>query len=139
MSEDEIIEKLRPIHIRIRKKSGSVSEHTKSAQEITNAWQDIVCEGKSESEIDSEVKVLEHNDERIDIVDFTNRIAYELKVSGKNPHHEFYKDLIKVLTYNCNSEQKIRKLVFISEMNGINSLEGRIDPTLERCCQKITK
>jgi hypothetical protein len=69
------------------------------------------------------------NNERIDIVDFDNNVAYELKVSGKNTHHEFYKDLIKILTYNeyQKVESKISKLVFISESQGIKSLSGRLD------------
>ena len=62
-------------------------------------------------------------------MDFSTYTAYELKVSGKNTHHEFYKDLIKVLTFNeyQNTNEKISKLVFISEDIGIKSLKGRLD------------
>ena len=52
-----------------------------------------------------------------------------IKVSGKNTHHVFYKDLIKVLTYNeyQTENEKLNKLIFISEMSGIKSLENRLD------------
>ena len=57
------------------------------------------------------------------------KTAYELKASGKNTHHEFYKDLVKVLTYNEYqvSEDRLTKLVFISEETGIRSLRVRLD------------
>jgi hypothetical protein len=63
------------------------------------------------------------------IIDHSTNTAYELKVSGKNTHHEFYKDLVKVLTYNEYQAAKLRigKLVFISESAGIKSLTGRLD------------
>jgi len=120
-----IIESLRTIHKKHRLLEGDVSSHTKSAQRITREWQEAVCKG----DVKAEVEVSPENNERIDIVDQCGNIAYELKVSGKNTHHEFYKDLIKVLTYNeyQATEKKISKLVFISESAGIKSLSGRLD------------
>ena len=120
-----IIESLRTIHKKHRLQDGDVSSHTKSAQLITSEWQQAVCKNK----IEPEVRVSPENNERIDIVDYGENIAYELKVSGKNTHHEFYKDLIKVLTYNeyQETQNKITKLVFISESEGIKSLSARLD------------
>lgn len=120
-----IIESLRAIHNKHRLSEGDVSSHTKSAQRITREWQEAVCNGY----VKAEVEVSPENNERIDIVDQRGNIAYELKVSGKNTHHEFYKDLIKVLTYNeyQADEKKVSKLVFISESAGIKSLSGRLD------------
>ena len=110
MQMKTIIQKLREIHKTHRLADGDVSAHTKSAQTITKKWQKVVA---SDS-IKVEVKVLPQNDEKIDIIDISYGIAYELKVSGKNTHHEFYKDIAKVLTYNEYQTSKIRKLVFIS-------------------------
>ena len=120
-----IIESLKEIHSNHRLSDGDVSSHTKSAQIITKEWQKAVCNDS----IRGEVAVSPENSEKIDIVDFPKRIAYELKVSGKNTHHEFYKDLIKVLTYNeyQRENEKLNKLIFISELNGIKSLEKRLD------------
>ncbi len=120
-----IIETLRNIHRKYRLKDGDVSTHTKSAQKITKEWQAIVCTEL----IKSEVSVSPENNEKIDLVDLKEKVAYELKVSGKNTHHEFYKDIVKILTYNeyKPNESKITKLVFISEPSGIKSLQGRLD------------
>ncbi len=120
-----IIESLRKIHKKHRLAKADVSVHTKSAQKITNDWQEAVCGAA----IQSEVSVSPENNERIDIIDHSTNTAYELKVSGKNTHHEFYKDLVKVLTYNEYQAVKSRvcKLVFISELAGIKSLTGRLD------------
>jgi len=122
---DRIIESLKKIHKKYRLAEADVSAHTKSAQKITKEWQKAVC-GAS---IQSEVSVSSENNERIDIIDHSTNTAYELKVSGKNTHHEFYKDLVKVLTYNEYQAVKSRigKLVFISESAGIKSLTGRLD------------
>lgn len=125
-----IIKKLRHIHNQHRLNTGDVSAHTKSAQKITKEWQMAIC---SEN-ILSEVRVSPENHEKIDIIDTVKCIAYELKVSGKNPHHEFYKDLVKVLTYNeyHSHKNKIKKLVFITESTGIASLNGRIDSRFKK-------
>lgn len=120
-----IIESLKEIHAKHRLSNGDVSAHTKSAIKITKEWQAAVC---NES-ILSEVSVSPQNAEKIDIVDLSNNVAFELKVSGNNTHHEFYKDLIKILTYNeyQTNNDKLTKLVFISESKGIKSLSNRLD------------
>ncbi len=134
-----IISKLREIHEkhRITDGSGNVSAHTRSAITITKEWQDEVYK---ELTIRIEDKVSPSNNEKIDIVDRTNRTAYELKVSGKNAHHEFFKDLAKALTYNINhAENQLQKLVFISEDGGIESLKKRIDPKFLEMIEKSHK
>ena len=75
----------------------------------------------------TEVPVSPENNEKIDVIDLSTKTAYEVKVSGKNTHHEFYKDMAKVLTYNEYTEVKISKLIFLSESEGISSLEKRLD------------
>lgn len=119
-----IIEKLKEIHKSYRLLKGDVSAHTKSAQKITKEWQAAV---KSDH-VFIEVPVSPENNEKIDVVDLSKIIAYELKVSGKNTHHEFYKDLVKVLTYNEYQQDKLKKLIFLSEPDGISSLKKRLDP-----------
>lgn len=122
---DEILDGLRSIHKKYRLAEGDVSSHTKSAQKITSEWQNLM----SSESIGAEVRVSPENNERIDIVDYVRKEAYELKVSGNNTHHEFYKDLVKVLTYNEYQPQSKRlvRLNFISEEIGIKSLSNRLD------------
>jgi hypothetical protein len=122
--EKQIIEKAILSHKEFRLKKGKVAEHTIAAIKITNKWQ-TDCELLNDK-IKKEEKVSNNNSEKIDIVDFEEMTAYELKVSGKNPHHEFYKDLIKILNYNCNNTANpIRKFIFLTEEDGIKSLKKR--------------
>ena len=60
--------------------------------------------------------------ERIDVVDFTEATAYEMKVSGKNADHESYKDIFKVWVYNRDHERKLDRFAFITEPEGIKRL-----------------
>ena len=133
----DIIGTLREIHHQYRLidiDESTVSKHTKSAQRITREWQESI---KGDS-IQVEVVVSLNNSERIDAIDFSTSTAYECKVSGKNPHHEFYKDIAKVLTYNeYNPQKSITKLVFISEQSGIDSLNKRLDPKYLRLLRMV--
>jgi len=119
----KVVTPLKNLYTKYRSDNLNVSEHTKSAQAITKKWQEEVC---NES-IQREVEICKDSPEKIDIIDFDNKIAFELKVSGKNIKHEFYKDLFKVLAFNENNEdRRISRFVFISEHNGIDQLENSI-------------
>jgi len=89
------------------------------ATAVTTAWQQAV---ESPPHIQSEVPVSDALGERIDVVDFTESIAYEMKVSGKNADHEFYKDIFKVWVYNRDHERKLERFVFITERDGVDRL-----------------
>lgn len=122
MNNDKIIEPLDALYEKYRyaKKNVLVSDHTKSAQVICTTWQEEI---KGEN-IGIEVPICTDAKERIDVIDFVNKTAYELKVSGKNVEHEFYKDIFKVLSYNLNNPDKaVETFVFISEEKGIKILE----------------
>ena len=69
----------------------------------------------------------------------SKNLGGELKVSGKNTHHEFYRDLAKVLTYNLYQEKepKIQKLIFLSEQKGIQSLEKRLAPKFIEMLEEV--
>lgn len=130
----KVIATLEPIHRKYRLKIGNVSEHTKSAQRITKDWQYAL----SKLGFLTEVSVSQTNKEKIDVVDKKKRIAYELKVSGRNTHHEFYKDLAKVLTYNeYHEDAPLRLFVFISEADGIKSLSRRLDEKFVSMIERI--
>jgi hypothetical protein len=59
----------------------------------------------------------------IDLVDLTDRVAYELKVSPNNVHMEIYRDVFKALVFNRrNPTNRIVKLVFIAPKAGIDKL-----------------
>jgi hypothetical protein len=64
----------------------------------------------------------------IDVFDQKSRVAFELKVSANNPHHEFYKDIFKVLVFNDVLQRMnvkpIRKLVFLAPTEGARKLDN---------------
>lgn len=141
--EKTILDTLRKAHKKYRiNKIDTVSKHTKSAQAITKKWQGEVIENnefkdkntiKIEAKVKGENNTNKDNNEKIDLVDLKEKTAYELKVSGKNCHHEFYKDLIKVITYNLyHKGNELEKLIFISEEFGIEKLKGRLDEKLRK-------
>lgn len=123
--DDVIVQKAIEIHQRIRNiNEKGISNATRQAITITKEWQNYF---RDYEHLEAETRVAKDNKEKIDIVDHQQRLAYEMKVSGKNPHHEFYKDLIKIVIYNENNPQKkLHTLVFITEDEGIQSLERRL-------------
>lgn len=108
--------------------STNVSRTTKNAIKITQNWQES-C--KKLDEIKSEVSIGDGLNEAIDIVDTKESIAYEMKVSGNNAHHELYKDIFKVLVYNENNTP-LKKLVFLTEEVEVGRLRKNMAGWLER-------
>jgi len=92
----------------------SVSDHTRNAQHIATAWKKA-CVALDESRISHEVPITPEIDQRLDILDRQEMCAYEFKVSGKNAHSEFYKNVVKVILWNESKEKKIKQLVFITD------------------------
>jgi len=121
---NDTLRPLKKLYADNRKTKGTISEKTKSAQKIGKKWQERL---KSDPKFSIEVSISNDSKEKIDVVDTDNGIAYELKVSGKNVKHEFYKDAFKVLVYNeKNKDEAVSTFVFISEKDGINRLEKSV-------------
>ena len=85
----------------------------RQAAEVTRLWQDSVI-NEFGAHFEAEQSVGNWN-ERIELVDSSAGIAYELKVSNNNPHHEFYRDIFKVWTHNQSISEPATRLVFITE------------------------
>jgi hypothetical protein len=137
--EIQIIDSAKLIHSEFRNNNSNVQTQTKTAIEITKKWQKDIRK-LYDVEVEFLVSQNRTKSEKIDIVDLEEMTAYELKVSGKNPHHEFYKDLIKILKYNCNnSSNPIEKFVFLTEENGINSLQKRFTEDIKVYLQDTHK
>ena len=122
MEKNKIIQPLDALYQKYRynKNNTSVDDHTKSAQVICTEWQKEIAG----ADIGIEVAICPDAKEKIDVIDYNAKTAYELKVSGKNVEHEFYKAIFKILTFNNNYPNKqIQKFVFITEEKGITSLE----------------
>lgn len=97
-----------------RIENGSVSQHTKNAQSVAKSWM-TECWELDRDRIQTEVAIHPGLNQRIDVLDSKEMIAYEFKVSGKNATAEFYKDIVKAILWNEERENKIKKLVFITE------------------------
>ena len=125
--DEGVIKIAKEIHQRIRRHRNNVPDQTREARQITLEWQKE-CITRLGNHFLEEVRVDNHSKEKIDLLDTKKKIAYEMKVSGNNAHHEFYKDVMKVIMYNENHKgDEIRKLVFLSEENGISNLKTRIN------------
>ena len=118
MRTNRIIEAARTARQQHWQDTSDVGIASKRAAKVTKAWQDSVVS----VDVKREVPIGETLRERIDVVDLSTATAYELKVSANNPHHEFYKDIFKVLIYNRHHATKIKRLVFIAEKSTADRL-----------------
>ena len=118
MKHGNIIKAARVAHRKFWQPTVDESAGDKQALAVTVAWQNSVVSRN----VQCEVPIQENLNEKIDIVDFSTDTAYEMKASGKNADHEFYKDIFKVIVYNRNHDSKLKRLVFITERNGISRL-----------------
>lgn len=132
MEINEIIEKAKAAHKQHWRATSDESIGDKQASAVTKAWQRAV----SSEDVRTEVPVADNLNEKIDVVDLSTATAYEMKVSGKNPHHEFYRDIFKVVVYNQHHDKKLKRLVFITEREGAGRLnKGLGKAVMESCAQ----
>ena len=110
-------------HQRIWSAGRHVSIQTKKSQQVCAVWQGVVL-GKYGERFEAEVSLNESGQvQRIDLVDWKTRTAYELKSSPNNVHMEIYRDVFKALVYNQRHPRKpIKTLVFIAPKAGIHKL-----------------
>jgi hypothetical protein len=120
--KDIVLENLVKIHNESWNEGSDVNNQTKLSIRITSKWQDsLVSLNPSRYIKEFIVNDQSVSSSRIDLVDIKTKTAYELKVSPNNPHHEFYRDIFKVL-YANREVVKIEKLIFICKQEGINKL-----------------
>ena len=125
---DKVIEAARAAHEKHWRSTSDESTGDKQASQVTKVWQSAV---KSE-DVQVEVSIADDLNERIDVVDFSTATAYEMKVSGKNPHHEFYRDIFKVVVYNQRyPDKKLERLVFLTEGCGVKKLNGGLGEAVQ--------
>lgn len=104
-------------------KTSDVSKATQAAQKVCNEWQNYLHHIHDQN-IKTEVKVSKFLNERIDVIDYSEGVAYELKVSPNNTHFEFYKDVFKIIAYNqSNPDRMISRLIFMTPGKGGPSIK----------------
>lgn len=120
--ENDVVELAAKKHHLHWKTGSDVSKQTKSAQFICREWQ-IAIKDNFRERFSVEHPVGDGFNEKIDLVDLHDAVAYELKVSKNNTHFEFYRDIFKVAVHNeYNRGWKIKKLVFITPKKGADKL-----------------
>ncbi len=97
------------------------------ANKVTRSWQERFVR---EDDIKTEFQLNGLN-EKIDVVQIKNKTAYEMKVSGNNPYHEFYKDIFKILVFNEANAKisiafQIEHFVFLTEDTGALRLRSNL-------------
>jgi len=107
MNNNIVLQCLTETHNELWENGKDVGLQTKSSSKITKVWQEKLLLIDAIRFI-PEYKVGGY---KIDLVDTEERIAYELKVSPKNPHHEFYRDVFKIL-YANSLDRKFDRFVF---------------------------
>lgn len=122
MSPNAIIKAAREAHARHWQACDTQEEGNKRTTKVVTDWQGAVRSASVHTEV--QVAGL---DAAIDVFDSATGTAYELKVSGKNPGHEFYKDVLKALAFNRSKPPPataVSRLVFITEESGVTALRG---------------
>jgi len=107
MMNNIVLQCLTETHNELWENGKDVGLQTKSSSKITKVWQEKLLLIDAIRFI-PEYKVGGY---KIDLADTRERIAYELKVSPKNPHHEFYRDVFKIL-YANSLDRKFDRFVF---------------------------
>jgi hypothetical protein len=120
---DTITRIAQTVHRKLWRHSSDVSKQTKSAQRVTKEWQ-LKTLKKFGDRVEREWPVSEDMNERIDLVDFDTKTAYELKVSENNTHFEFYRDIFKVLVHNDCNGPRLKKLVFVTPEAGAERIRS---------------
>lgn len=121
MSVEDIVRLAQEAHRKHWVSTSDESTGDKQAAAVTSTWQQAAQQLLGER-VRVEVPVAPRLRDRIDIVDIADETAFEFKVSGKNPHHEFYKDIFKVIVYNAEHEPKLSCFVFVTEEYGAERL-----------------
>ena len=112
-------------HGELWKRGSDVSTQTKSAIAVCRAWQEAVRAEFPDRFIE-ECVVGTGCNEKIDLVDRREFIAYELKVSPNNTHFEFYRDVFKVWVQRELGHEPLKKLVFITPKAGADRLRKQL-------------
>jgi hypothetical protein len=125
-----IIDLARLKHQQLWTSTSDVSTQTKSSGQVCRAWQQAV-QDNFRQRFSSEHAVGPGMNEKIDLVELQDRVAYELKVSENNTHFEFYRDIFKIAVHNhVSPRDRLTRLVFIKPEAGARTLASAYGRTV---------
>jgi hypothetical protein len=113
--DNQIMVKIKDILSKNFIDKANVSDRTKEAQQLLKQLEKDL----SINTLSFEEPVKGADNEKFDIFDAEAQTVYEIKLSGKNIGHEYYKDLFKVLVHNKSATLKIKRFVFVTEKNAL--------------------
>ncbi len=109
---DRVVEVARQAHRDHWRMSGDEGTGDRLAKLVTDTWQARVM-AEDHHRFAVEVRIAPNLRERIDVVDVTDGVAYELKVSPNNAHFEFYRDIFKVVVARDSGLTQLKRFVFL--------------------------
>ena len=128
MKGNKIIESARLAYEQHWRTTSDESTGDRQATKVTKTWQQDVVSNDIKCEVPIKVGLRE----KIDLIDHSVNMAYEMKVSGKNPHHEFYRDIFKIIIYNQHHAKKLKGLIFITERDGAEKLNKGLGKAVQK-------
>lgn len=127
---DTIVSLAKKAHRTHWRMSGQESEGDKMAATVTKEWQSSVLNLSNEFEAEFPIEC--GCNEKIDLFDTRNGIAYELKASPNNAHFEFYRDIFKVLVCNKGRKGLIKKFIFLVPGKGFKHLQRGLGKEVQK-------
>ena len=122
---EDIVSAAQGRHVKHWRLTGQEGLGDRLASRITSEWQAAVIAAHGDSLV-AEYSVAPHLNERIDLVDTAQNIAYELKVSPNNIHFEFYRDIFKVIVARDNRLPALNRFIFIAPTAPAGRLRRRL-------------
>lgn len=123
---------------RLWTETGSASDGTRLSTAVTRDWQDGVKKrfggDRFRAEVQAGKAATRH---RLDLLDTQCGVAYEFKVSANNPHHEFFRDIFKVVAFNEASSTKVQRLVFIAPASAVQHLKAGLGAVAQRMARRL--
>jgi len=118
-------------------KTNEVPETTKRAHRLTLLWQSEFPLLKGWTCFKHEYSVAGLR-EKFDLVDVEDRVVYELKTSGNNASHEFYKNVFKVIVHNTNApDDRFDHLIFLVPTKGATALNRGLGWEVQRMSERL--
>jgi hypothetical protein len=121
-TQEAVVSLAQLIHKQFWTNTSDESTQTKSSIRVCRAWQQAVHDNFP-GRFKEECVIGSNCNEKLDLVDTEELVAYELKASPNNTHFEFYRDVFKVWVQREFAGEKLTKLVFITPEAGARRLE----------------
>ena len=134
---DQVVSLALKAHEEVWSDGKEVSAQTQKAQRVCKRWQALVEEAFPDRFLAEHGLKKKGLGQKIDLVDVTNGVAYELKASPNNVHMEIYRDVFKALVFNeLKPDEAVKTLVFIAPESGVKKLGVEFVEVVQRIAER---